>query len=60
MGATWQALVFGFLGVRFEAGGPAPDPEAIARFPEKWRGVSLALAWRGRAHRVSVAREEAR
>ena len=58
MGATWQALVFGFLGVRFEAGGPAPDPEAIARLPEKWRGVSLALAWRGRVYRVDVARKE--
>ncbi|RPJ53321.1 MAG: glycoside hydrolase family 65 protein, partial [Acidobacteria bacterium] len=58
MGATWQALVFGFLGVRFEAGGPAPDPEAIARLPKKWGGVSLPLAWRGRVYVVDVARKE--
>jgi beta-phosphoglucomutase family hydrolase len=59
MGATWQALVFGFLGVRFASDGPAPDPDAGGRFPGKWSGVSLALAWRGCAHRVTVAREEA-
>lgn len=59
MGATWQALVFGFLGVRFEAAGPVPDPEATARVPEKWREVSLALAWRGRVYAVDVARKEA-
>jgi hypothetical protein len=50
---------FGFLGIRFEAAGPVPDPEAIARFPGKWRGVSLALAWRGRVYPVDVARKEA-
>ena len=59
MGATWQALVFGFLGVRFTDTGPLPDPEAAARLPAKWRAVALALAWRGRAYPVEVAREEA-
>jgi trehalose/maltose hydrolase-like predicted phosphorylase len=59
MGATWQALVFGFLGVRFTDTGPLPDPEAAARLPAKWRAVALALAWRGRLHPVEVAREEA-
>lgn len=58
MGATWQALVFGFLGVRFEAAGPVPDPAAIAHLPEKWRGVSLALVWRGRVYSVDVAGKE--
>jgi alpha,alpha-trehalose phosphorylase len=60
MGATWQALVFGFLGVRFADDGPVPDPEAAARLPAKWRGVSLSLAWRGRVHEVSVSRVDAR
>jgi alpha,alpha-trehalose phosphorylase len=59
MGATWQALVFGFLGVRFGGGGPEPDPEAGGRLPEKWRAVALTLAWRGALHRVEVAREAA-
>jgi alpha,alpha-trehalose phosphorylase len=60
MGATWQALVFGFLGVRFTDTGPVPDPEAGRRLPMKWGAVSLALAWRGRMHRIAVAAEEAR
>jgi beta-phosphoglucomutase family hydrolase len=60
MGGTWQALVFGFLGVRFTDQGPVPDPEAGARLPAKWRAVDLKLAWRGRAHRVAVTRKEAR
>jgi trehalose/maltose hydrolase-like predicted phosphorylase len=60
MGATWQALVFGFLGVRFGDGGPVAAPEAGRRLPSRWRAVSLALAWRGRTHRIAVAREEMR
>jgi beta-phosphoglucomutase family hydrolase len=59
MGGTWQALVFGFLGVRFMDAGPVPDPEAGARLPAKWRTVSVNLAWRGRIHAVEVARTEA-
>jgi alpha,alpha-trehalose phosphorylase len=35
MGATWQALVFGFLGVRFTDAGPVPDADAAARLPAK-------------------------
>jgi alpha,alpha-trehalose phosphorylase len=57
MGATWQALVFGFLGLRFTDAGPVPAPDAARRWPLKWRAVSLALAWRGRVHRVAVSRE---
>jgi alpha,alpha-trehalose phosphorylase len=56
MGGTWQALVFGFLGVRFTDQGPAPDPRAGARLPEKWRSVALRLAWRGDRYPVKVSR----
>jgi trehalose/maltose hydrolase-like predicted phosphorylase len=59
MGASWQALVFGFLGVRFSEAGPVADPEAGARLPARWRGVALTLDWRGRAYPVEVARKEA-
>jgi trehalose/maltose hydrolase-like predicted phosphorylase len=59
MGATWQALVFGFLGVRFTDAGPVPDPAAAGRLPAKWRAVALALTWRGRPCPVAVAREAA-
>jgi alpha,alpha-trehalose phosphorylase len=58
MGATWQALVFGFLGVRFTDDGPVPDAEAAARLPPKWRAVSLDLAWRGRQYPVAVERKD--
>jgi beta-phosphoglucomutase family hydrolase len=60
MGATWQALVGGFLGVRFTETGPVPAPDAGARLPARWRGVALTLAWRGRSHSVEVARKESR
>jgi trehalose/maltose hydrolase-like predicted phosphorylase len=56
MGGTWQALVFGFLGVHFTDKGPVPDPDADARLPAKWRAVALKLAWRGRAYTVEVKR----
>jgi trehalose/maltose hydrolase-like predicted phosphorylase len=55
MGGTWQALVFGFLGVRSTDDGPLADPAALARLPERWRRVALDLIWRGRGHRVEVA-----
>jgi beta-phosphoglucomutase family hydrolase len=60
MGATWQALVFGFLGVRFTEAGPVADPGAGARLPATWRAVSLTLAWRGRVHPIEVASEAPR
>lgn len=58
MGATWQALVFGFLGVRFADAGPHCDPGGAARLPEKWRAAGLKLFWRGSLHPVETAREE--
>jgi alpha,alpha-trehalose phosphorylase len=60
MGGTWQALVFGFLGVRLTEAGPAPDPDAAARLPAKWRAVALRLAWRGAVYPVEVAGESPR
>lgn len=56
MGGAWQALLFGFLGVRFTDAGPAADPEASARLPKDWRSVALKLAWRGRQHELEVMR----
>lgn len=54
MGGTWQALVFGYLGVRFTDEGPQPDPRAAGRLPRGWGRVELALAWRGKTHAVKV------
>jgi beta-phosphoglucomutase family hydrolase len=60
MGATWQALVFGFLGVGFEASGPVCDPGAGARLPSSWDGVALRLSWRDRLYEIQISREEPR
>jgi alpha,alpha-trehalose phosphorylase len=57
MGATWQALVFGFLCVRFTESGPVRGPDALA-LPLKWDGAALSLMWRGRLHEIQMAREE--
>ncbi|MFZ5477389.1 MAG: beta-phosphoglucomutase family hydrolase [Myxococcota bacterium] len=59
MGATWQALVFGFLGVRHTEAGPICDPAAGARIPGSWAGVEVGLTWRGRSHALRIAREGA-
>jgi beta-phosphoglucomutase family hydrolase len=56
MGGTWQALVFGWLGVRFGDGGPRIDPLAAQRLPPSWRRVALTLAWRGRSYPLEVTR----
>jgi trehalose/maltose hydrolase-like predicted phosphorylase len=56
MGGTWQALVFGFLGVRFDEQGPRTDARAAMRLPDEWHRIDLTLAFRGRAHAVSAAR----
>jgi alpha,alpha-trehalose phosphorylase len=56
MGATWQALVFGFLGVCFTEQGPIAAADAAARLPEEWRSVALNLAWRGKLYPVEVQR----
>jgi len=58
MGGTWQALVFGFLGVDFSAEGPVASAEAGARLPDDWRSVELKLVYRGRVHPVSVSHLE--
>jgi trehalose/maltose hydrolase-like predicted phosphorylase len=58
MGGTWQALVFGFLGVRFTDHGPIADPAAASRLPARWRAVAMQLAWRGRRYSITVERNE--
>jgi trehalose/maltose hydrolase-like predicted phosphorylase len=55
MGATWQALVFGFLGVRFEDGRPVLAANAWQ--PPSWRGVSLMLDWQDRLHEIESSQE---
>lgn len=54
MGGTWQALVFGILGVSFNAEGPQVDPHACQTLPTGWDSVELTLAYRGRSHVLAV------
>lgn len=56
MGGTWQALVFGLLGIRFNHGEPQVGLCAGERLPGGWDSVQLTLAYRGRTHAVTVAR----
>jgi beta-phosphoglucomutase family hydrolase len=61
MGGTWQALVFGFLGVRFTEDGPMVDADAGQRLPEEWGEVTLKLVYRGREYPIeAVHPKEAR
>lgn len=56
MGGTWQALVFGFLGVQFANGGPRANARAAERLPQEWQSVQLRLAWRGKTYDIRAAR----
>lgn len=54
MGGTWQALVFGFFGVRFEDGRPIVDREAHRRVLEDWGTVRMKLLYRGQSYPLEV------
>ncbi len=56
MGGTWQALVFGFLDVRFGDEGPNWAEDAAARLPSSWRSLAMHLRWRGANYPVEVKR----
>jgi trehalose/maltose hydrolase-like predicted phosphorylase len=53
MGGVWQALAFGFAGVR-----PAGDRLALdPRLPPEWGGLELRLRFRGSRMRVRIERD---
>lgn len=54
MAATWQALVFGILGVRFSEQGPVVSPEAPQRLLKEWGTVHVKLLDRGRAYSLDI------
>lgn len=60
MGGTWQALVFGFLGVQFTDDGPVVDRHRAAHWPADWQAVELGLHWNGARIPISVRRVPAR
>ncbi len=53
-GGVWQALVFGFGGVRDFDGDLSFDP----RLPSTWEGLSFSLYYQGRQLRVSLSHTE--
>jgi HAD superfamily hydrolase (TIGR01509 family) len=55
MGGTWQALVFGLLGMRL-TDGEVTVPDPAPQLPEGWSSVEMELAWGGRRHSVRVQR----
>jgi alpha,alpha-trehalose phosphorylase len=54
LGGTWQALVFGFLGVRFGEGSPYVSMPAGARTPAGGSEVELTVAYRGRTYPLNA------
>jgi len=53
LGGLWQAVVFGFAGLRFGPERPALDPH----LPRTWRSLRFPIQWRARTARMSVSRE---
>jgi trehalose/maltose hydrolase-like predicted phosphorylase/hydroxymethylpyrimidine pyrophosphatase-like HAD family hydrolase len=53
MGGVWQALVFGFAGIRATADGLTVDP----RLPDAWDALEVKLSFRDRPVRVRIEHE---
>ena len=53
LGATWQALVYGMLGLWTENG----EPTACAHLPESVSSVSLSVYCRGEKYRITATHE---
>jgi trehalose/maltose hydrolase-like predicted phosphorylase len=51
-GGTWQAIVYGFLGLTLGADGPTLTP----RLPAAWDGVSTQVQLKGRWYRLTATR----
>jgi trehalose/maltose hydrolase-like predicted phosphorylase len=53
MGGVWQALVFGFGGIRPSGGALLVDPH----LPKEWNALEVALRFRGRPLRLRIDRD---
>jgi kojibiose phosphorylase len=56
-GGVWQALVFGFAGVRIAADG---SYTVAPQLPAHWRRLAFTIQLRGRRHRVDLRQAEGR
>ncbi len=52
-GGLWQAVVFGFAGLRFGQTGPSLRP----CFPKHWQRVAFRYIYRGERHTVDIRRK---
>lgn len=53
LGGTWQAVVFGFAGVKIKKENLMIDP----RFPARWGKVSFSLLWRGDSVKLELTND---
>jgi len=53
LGGLWQAAVFGFAGLSFQADGLSFDPH----LPHAWRALQFTIHWRGRLVRIALRQE---
>lgn len=53
-GGLWQAIVFGFAGVRFTHQGPMASP----RLPAHWRRLKFNLVYRGKHYPFDIVQKE--
>ncbi len=49
-GGLWQAIVFGFAGLRLTGAGPV----AVPRLPAHWTRLKFRLYWRGQAYTFDI------
>lgn len=54
LGETWQTVVFGFAGLRFENGAPVLNPH----LPTRWNRLSFRFCFRGCSYTVKITRDE--
>ena len=50
LGGLWQAVVFGFAGLRLTDHGPEYHPN----LPPHWGGLSMRFKWRGQTHDLKL------
>ena len=54
-GGTWQAVVFGFAGVRLTPNGPVVEAPHL---PPDWTRLKFRLKWRNQWHEFDISRNE--
>jgi maltose phosphorylase len=54
MGGTWMSVVYGFGGMKIRDGELSFEP----RLPNKWKGLSFKIRYRGRTLKVKVERSK--